>query len=391
MNVTVVVFESEPSPNARSQGGTLDLHDDTGLAALKDAGLYEDFLKLARFDGDALAVCDKKLLCYLSLKATKEGSWFSQGKPEVDRALLRQLLYDCLDKETIRWGCRLKSVDATSHALQFDHGLERGFDLVIGAEGARSKVRNLLTLEKPFFSGVGGHNLIISDAAKRYPDLDKFVNRGSIFAFSDGNVIMGQQMGDKSIYVSVWGIRDEDWMETSGYDVFDGPAVKDALGKEYRDWDPLLVKLMQSADDDKITPRSLFMDRVGMRWESKPGITLLGDAAHLMTPFVGEGVNTAMRDAVELANAIEGAIKDGGGKALDQRIRKYEREMFERVEPVTRKTEDMMKLMLFTEGAPRTVMERWCVRAMQDELNSFVLTLFRMYVYINFFFFKIFH
>ena len=210
MNVTVVVFESGPSPNARSQGGTLDLHDDTGLAALKEAGLYEDFLKLARFDGDALAVCGKKLLCYLSLKATKEGSWFSQGKPEVDRGLLRQLLYDCLDIDTIRWGCRLKSVDPIIHALQFDHELERGFDLVIGAEGAWSKVRNLLTLEKPFFSGVGGHNLIISDAAKRYPDLDKFVNRGSIFVFSDGNVIMGQQMGDKSIYVSVWGIRDED-------------------------------------------------------------------------------------------------------------------------------------------------------------------------------------
>ena len=133
------------------------------------------------------------------------------------------------------------------------------------------------------------------------------------------------------------------------------------------------------------------MDRVGIRWENKPGVTLLGDAAHLMTPFMGEGVNTAMRDAVELANVIEGAIKDGGENALDQRIQKYEREMFKRVEPVTRKTEDMMKLMLFTEGAPRTVMERWCVRAMQDEMNSFVLLLFQMYVYTNFFLFKIFY
>ncbi len=133
------------------------------------------------------------------------------------------------------------------------------------------------------------------------------------------------------------------------------------------------------------------MDRVGISWKHKPGVTLLGDAAHLMTPFMGEGVNTAMRDAIELANAIEGAVKDCGSKAvLDQSIEKYETEMFVRAERVTKLTEDMMKLMLFTEGAPRTVMERWCIRAMKDELNSFVLQLFRVYVYVNFFFFRMF-
>ncbi len=391
MNVKVTIFESETSPNARSQGGTLDLHDESGLLALKEAGLYDAFLKLARFDGDGLAVCDKNLLCYLNLKATKEGSWFSQGKPEVDRALLRQLLYDCLPEETIRWGCRMRTVDPEDLSLKFDHGVERGFDLVIGAEGAWSKTRLPLTQEKPFFSGVGGHNLIIPDAAKRYPDLDKLVNRGSIFSFSDGSVVMGQQMGDKSIYVSVWGVRSEAWMEEAEYDVHDGKQVKAHLAETYKNWEPKVQKLMQAADDDSVISRSLFMLPVGFRWDNKPGVTLLGDSAHLMTPFIGEGVNTAMRDAVELANAIEGAIKSGGGKAnLDQRIKQYESEMFERVEPITQKTEDMMKLMLFTQGAPRTVMERWCIRALQDELNSFVLMLFRLYVYTNFFFFKIF-
>ena len=391
MNVKVTIFESETSPNARSQGGTLDLHDESGLLALKEAGLYGQFLKLARFDGDGLAVCDKNLLCYLNLKATKEGSWFSQGKPEVDRALLRQLLYDCLDERTIRWGCRLRSIDANDLSLKFDHGVERGFDLIIGAEGAWSKTRLLLTQEKPFFSGVGGHNLIIPNAAQRFPDLDKLVNRGSIFSFSDGSVVMGQQMGDKSIYVSVWGVRSENWMEEAGYDVHDGKQVKKALAKTYKNWNPRVRKLMQAAAADSVISRSLFMLPVGSRWEHKPGVTLLGDSAHLMTPFIGEGVNTAMKDAVELANAIESAIKDGGARsALDQRIKQYESEMFERVTPITKKSEDMMNLMLFTPGAPRTVMERWCIRALQDELNSLVLMLFRAYVYTNFFFFRLF-
>ena len=391
MAIKVTIFEGETTPNVRSQGGTLDLHDDTGLAALKAADLYDDFLKLARFDGDGLAVCDKNLLCYLNLKATKEDSWFSQGKPEIDRAVLRQLLYDCLSEDTIRWGCKLLSVDPSDLSLKFEHGVERGFDLVVGAEGAWSKTRLVLTPEKPYFSGVGGHNLIISDAAKRFPDLDKLVNRGSIFSFSDGSVIMGQQMGDKSIYVSVWGVRTENWMQEADYDVHDGAAVKEELAKVYKDWDPKVVKLMAAADEDKVTSRSLFMLPVGFRWNNKPGVTLLGDAAHLMTPFVGEGVNTAMRDAVELATSIESAIKDGGGKMyLDRRIRKYEEEMFERVKIVTSKTEDMMNLMLFTPGAPRTVMERWCIRALKDELNSIVLMFFRLYVYTNYFFFRLF-
>lgn len=393
LDVKVTIFESEPSPNVRSQGGTLDLHDDTGLAALKAAGLYDDFLKIARFDGDALAVCDKKLLCYLNLKATnEEKGWFSQslGKPEIDRANLRQLLYDCLDKDTIRWGCRLRNVN-DDHSLQFDHGIERDFDLIVGAEGAWSKVRQVITEEKPFYSGVGGCNLIVSDAEVRYPDLHKLVNKGSMFSFSDGSVIMGQQMGDKSLYISVWRVDSEDWMETCGYDVHDGSAVKQALCKQYRNWDPRVVKLIGAADDDKMAPRSLYMDRVGISWKNKPGYTLLGDAAHLMTPFMGEGVNTAMRDAVELTNAVEIAINGGGSKdVLYQSIEKYEREMFVRAERLTQLTEDMMKLMLFTEGAPRTVMERYCIRAMKDELNSIVLQFFRIYVYVNFFFFRLF-
>ncbi|KAL6719144.1 peptide transporter ptr2 [Lecanora helva] len=393
MDVKVTIFESEAAPNVRNQGGTLDLHDESGLLALKEAGLYDDFLRLARFDGDGLSVCDKKLLCYLNLKPTKDDSWFStsQGKPEIDRADLRQLLYDCLPDDTIRWGCRMRSINSNDLSLNFDHGVERGFDLVVGAEGAWSKTRTVLTPGKPFFSGVGGHNLIIPDAAKRFPDLDKLVNRGSIFSFSDGSVVMGQQMGDKSIYVSVWGVRSEKWMEEADYDVHDGKQVKAALAKTYSNWEPKVQKLMQVADDDSVISRSLFMLPVGFRWDNKPGVTLIGDSAHLMTPFIGEGVNTAMRDAVEMANAIEAAIKDSGSKAtLNRRIKQYEEEMFARVTPITQKTEDMMKLMLFTPGAPRTVMERWCIRALQDELNSFVLVLFKLYVHINFFFFRLF-
>ena len=388
--VNVTVFESEPSPDYRSQGGTLDLHEHTGLYALKQAGLYEEFVSLARFDGDALAVCDKQLLHYLDLKSSKD-SWFPQGKPEIDRTALRKLLYGCLPEGKIRWGHRLRSCDASSRELRFENGVvERGFDLVVGADGAWSKIRPLLTVKQPFFSGVGGYNLIIPHAEKRFPDLSALINRGSMFSFSDGKVVMGQQMGDESIYVSVWCVRSENWMHDAPFDVWEGKAVKRALAKEFRQWDPQVLRLIQVADDDKVTPRSLFMLPVGMSWESKPGITMLGDAAHLMTPFVGEGVNAALRDAVDLAQVIQEAVRKGYSRqALNQKVAAFEECMLKRVTPVQTKTEDMMRLMLFTEGAPRTVMEKWCVRAMKDELNAVMLLLYRIYVYTYYFLFKL--
>ena len=392
LKVDLTIFESESSPNLRAQGGTLDLHEDKGLYALRKANLYAEFLQLARFDGDALAVCDKNMLRYLDLKSTKDSSWFAQGKPEIDRAVLRKLLYDCLSEGSIRWGCKLKSVDTSTMELHFENGMViGGFDLVIGADGAWSKVRQLLTPVQPYFSGVGGHNLVIPCAKDNHPDLEEFVNRGSVFAFSDGSTIMGQQMGNGSIYVSIWSVRGKNWMQEAGYDVSDGKAVKKALTEEYKNWDGRLLKLIQAADAESVIPRSLFMLPVGMRWESRSGLTLLGDAAHLMTPFVGEGVNAAMRDAVGLAEAIDLAIKDGGGKErLDKRLRTYESEMFARVTPIQAKTEDMMHLM-FTNGAPRTVIEKWSIRAMKDEMNVILFTLFRFYVYIHFFCFKMFY
>ncbi|WP_434597740.1 FAD-dependent oxidoreductase [Streptomyces sp. A5-4] len=51
---------------------------------------------------------------------------------------------------------------------------------------------------------------------------------------------------------------------------------------------------------------------VAPRW-SMPGLTLIGDAAHTLTPVLGQGVNHAIIDAVTLAPLIEGALADGGG------------------------------------------------------------------------------
>lgn len=66
---------------------------------------------------------------------------------------------------------------------------------------------------------MGGHNLVIPAAKESFPELDKFIDGGSVFAFSDLKVIMGQHMGDGSMYVFILGVRGEDWMREVGYNV----------------------------------------------------------------------------------------------------------------------------------------------------------------------------
>ena len=281
VDIDVTIFEGESSIDFRSQGGTLDMHEKTGQAALKAAGLFDKFLEYARYDGEAMKICDKNFVCYINQGGSKPNATISTGRPEIDRPKLREVLYNSLDENTVVWGHRLANIDDDLR-LHFVNGkMESGFELVIGADGAWSKVRPSLTDEQPFYSGIGGHAFIIPDAEKTQPELFKLVNRGSLFSTSDTKSIMAQFMGEGSINVSTWSVRPKDWQKTCSYDVRDAKAAKEACRKEYADWDERLIALTQVGDDDVIA-RDLFMLPVGIKWDHVKGVTLIGDAAHLM-------------------------------------------------------------------------------------------------------------
>ena len=286
-NIDVTIFESEDSLDFRSQGGTLDLHVKTGQRALKEAGLYDEFLKHARFDSEAMALADKNLLCYVKMGGNAAKS--TTGRPEIDRPKLRQLLYESLPKNTVKWRHKLTRVERKediqqndTFALHFvDQPLQTGFDLIVGADGGWSKVRPLLSQTKPYYSGISGHAFQILDAERREKELYDLVNRGSLFAWSDGKSITAQYMGDGSLSVGEWPVLPENWRKQCGYDLNDAKAAKEACLREYADWDPRLVAFTQRADD-YVVSRDLYMLPVGYSWEHLRGVTLIGDAAHLM-------------------------------------------------------------------------------------------------------------
>ena len=202
--------------------------------------------------------------------------------------------------------------------------MEKGFDLVIGADGAWSKVRQLLTDVKPYYSGVSMIEVRFGDVDKKQPEVTKLVGRGSMIALGSNQGHLAQRNGDGSIrnYISLK--VPEDYLKECGIDFSDSKEARAKLLEVFKDWDSSFNKLIELCDDD-IIPRSLYMLPVGHTWVNKPGLTSLGDAAHLMTPFAGEGVNLALIDALELSEAIVKNIDN-----LNDGIVKYQKKMCER-------------------------------------------------------------
>ncbi|OQO06716.1 hypothetical protein B0A48_08503 [Cryoendolithus antarcticus] len=386
ITIDVTVFEAESAPDFRSQGGTLDLHERTGQRALREAGLWDEFTKHARYDGEAMELADKKLLCYVSMGAGKKGN--VGGRPEIDRPVLRRVLYDSLGEGVVRWGHKVRRVEEVDGQMtvHFANQPSEGiFNLIVGADGTWSKTRTFVTDVKPFFSGIAGHAFNIPDAKATQPELYDLVNHGSLFAWSDGKNIMAQQQGDGAINVYAFGLRSEDWRKTCGYDVDDLRATKAACRKEYADWDPRLQAFLQAAEGDAV-PRELFMLPIGHSWPHKQGVTLIGDAAHTMTPFAGEGVNLAMEDCLELAAAI---LKSTSTEELDANVRDFENDMFVRMEKTAQLTYDMMSAMMFVENSPRNGIERYILRAASDEVGWLGRLVLTPIVYAYFFVFKL--
>ncbi|KAI9730864.1 MAG: hypothetical protein M1834_005582 [Cirrosporium novae-zelandiae] len=360
--VPFTIYEIDASPNERNQGGTLDLHPQGGQLALREAGLWDEFTKHSRPESDVLKI----------VQNSGEVLWDGNGadarfvpeaekfdhRPEIDRGALKEILLASLSPSCIKWGKKLvEAVPAPSSSsekydLHFTDGsIDKDFDLVIGADGAWSKVRQLLTDTKPHYSGISAVELWALDADKTHPWVSQYAGRGSCFSFGEGRTIQIQRIGDGTIRTYACLRKPESFLKDCGIDwTKPDTARKEYVERYFNDCGTDLKRMILESSDE-LVPRALYQLPVGFKWDPRPGVTLLGDAAHLMTPFAGVGVNAAMVDSLELAKAIISAYPPKEETSLATAIKNYELELFLRGERFARKTMGNMQKHFSAKGS----------------------------------------
>ncbi|OIW34661.1 salicylate hydroxylase [Coniochaeta ligniaria NRRL 30616] len=383
--IPFTLFELRPRPtpsDLAAVSGMLDLHDESGLAAVRACDLYDDLLPLTADCEQAMRLLD------VDGGVRHQDADEGEGRPEVSRHNLTGLLLSRIPAEMIRWDHKLRSatrrVDESSSVL-LDFG-EKGthvFDFVVGADGAWSRVRQALIPDaaKPRYTGV--QNLVVTarQIGTRYPQLAELVGRGSMFSLGMGHVCASHHGPQDSarLYVGV-GTDEEDFVRVRGLEGKTAAEVGSVyLADEnlYGRWGEKMKELIRTVCDEETKDhpgqaaelRGIYELPVGHAWQHRPGVTIIGDAAHLMTPWAGEGANISMWDSLDLAAVLvdaweaakaRGSDTDGGlrrvwQEELDPKLAAFEKVMQERGAVYAEESSNNGKMIFSDDGLEKFV------------------------------------
>jgi 2-polyprenyl-6-methoxyphenol hydroxylase-like FAD-dependent oxidoreductase len=343
--IPVTVYEGEASAAARTQGGMLDIHEDNGQLALKAAGLYDEFTGLIHAGGQETRVLDRTGVVLLD--DPDDGTSL---RPEVPRGELRRILLESLPDGTVQWGHRVTDARTLAdgrHQVTFGDETTVTASLLVGADGAWSRIRPLVSEARPGYVGTSYVETYLYEADTRHPDTARVVGGGGMMALTPGQGIQAHREPGAVLHTYVALTRPAEWF--AAIDFTDADAARARVAAEFDGWEPELTALITDGETPPVL-RSLHTLPAGHRWDRVPGVTLIGDAAHLMPPS-GEGANLAMYDGSELGQAIAAHPDD-----LEAALKQAEEAMFTRSSAEAADSAELHELM-FGDRAPQSMVD----------------------------------
>jgi 2-polyprenyl-6-methoxyphenol hydroxylase-like FAD-dependent oxidoreductase len=342
----VTVYERDRSRSARVQGSALDLHEHSGLAALEAAGLIEAFWANHRPDLDRLRLTDSsgKVLHDHPRKMSGAGK-----RPEIERGPLRDILLDSLQPGTVQWNFKLESaqIQGEQVLLRFASGETAWADIAIGSDGANSRLRELVTPVRPEYVGVSLVECLVPSAKQTIPELWDLLGGSALIALGGERTIgMGTKPeGSVLIYA---GLKTNGGTVRRNLEEASRPEQRAAwFHSNFEGWSELWDPIFREAVS--MIWRPLLVCPLDRQWEPKPNVTLIGDAAHVMPPYAGEGVNMAMLDALVLSRLLLSEESSLGAIAT------YEAEMFARMQHMIADTMTNTEMFYAPDASNRVV------------------------------------
>ncbi|MCZ0972023.1 NAD(P)/FAD-dependent oxidoreductase [Streptomyces albulus] len=319
--IPVAVYEAEPSPMARTQGGLLDIHHHNGQPALQAAGLTDEFRSIILEGHQAMRILHRDGTVLLDQADDGTG-----GRPEVQRrtAAAAARLAAGRHRPVGHKADGVRALGGGRHEVAFAGGRTTVTRLLVGADGAWSRVRPLLSDAAPEYSGRSFVETYLFDADTRHPASAQAVGGGSLGTFEPGGNekwIGAHRESGGTLHAYVTLLKPQEWF--AAIDFTDAAAATARIAREFDGWAPELTALITDSDTTPVV-RPHYALPVEHRWDRVPGVTLVGDAAHLSVPN-GEGANLAMQDGAELGQALAAHPDD-----VEAALAAYEQTMFPR-------------------------------------------------------------
>lgn len=354
-HASVTIYERDFDEHARVQGSPLDLHDESGLAALREAGLISEFKNYYRPGADRMIITNEHAEILYSDHDSKPHEDFGNEhfRPEIDRGPLRTLLLKSLQPGTVVWNSHFLSMEKHNEGwlLHFKNSASVYADIVIGADGSNSKIRPYLTDIKAFYSGITMLEGNIYNGETAAPHVFALMNGGKIMAFAKSKaLLMGSKgSGDMGFYISLK--AEANWHAANGLDYNNRTQLLEWFKQAYPEWSHIWHELFNHVETP-IIPRPIYCMPLDQTWQSQANLTILGDAAHVMPPFAGEGVNMAMLDALELSQCLSSDTFT----TVHEAISAYETGMRKRASAIAKESLDNGERM-HSETALTTMLE----------------------------------